>query len=128
MNKQRSIQFLLGGTFVALLAGCAMFEKMGKPAVVGTWTNPAGTVWTIKADGTFDVDLDKDEKRDVWGNYALQGDTMTMQGTGGTNPKGCKGKGVYKFKAGHDKLDFTLVSDTCKLRKKNVLMGWREKE
>ena len=105
-----------------------MFENTGQPAVVGTWTNAVGTVWMIKADGTFDVDLTKDGKRDAWGRYALAGDTITLQGTGGMHPKGCKGKGVYKFKRDGDNLRFTLVSDTCKLRKKNVLLGWRAKK
>ncbi len=127
MNNQRSIQFLFAGIFGALLTSCAMMENAGHPSLVGTWTNAAGTVWMIKADGTFDVDLNKDGKRDAWGNYTLAGDTITVVGTGGMNPKGCRGKGVYHFKRDGDKLQFTLVSDSCKLRKKNVQMGWHKK-
>lgn len=104
-----------------------MFENAGQPAVVGTWTNALGTVWMIKADGTFDVDLTKDGKRDAWGNYTLAGDTITVWRTGGMAPKGCRGKGVYKFKRNGDNLSFSLVSDSCKLRKKNVLMAWHKK-
>ena len=104
-----------------------MFENAGQPAVVGTWTNQLGTVWMIKADGTFDVDLNKDGKRDAWGNYTLAGDTITVWRTGGMAPKGCRGKGVYKFQRNGDNLNFSLVSDACKLRKKNVLMGWHKK-
>jgi hypothetical protein len=126
MNTKRIILVL--GILAVMLPGCALFEREGPAAVVGTWTNDVGTVWTLKADGTFDVDLTKDGKRDAWGKYAVTGDTITVQGTGGMNPKGCKGKGVYKFQRGHDQLHFTLVSDSCKLRKKNVLLGWREKE
>jgi len=128
MNKQRSIRFLLAGTFITLLAGCAALENMGQPGVVGTWTNQLGTVWMIKADGTFDVDLSGHGKREAWGTYTVQGDTMTLQRVGGIKPKGCDGKGVYKFKRDGDNLSFTLVSDKCRLRKKNALMAWHKKQ
>ncbi len=127
MNKQRSTQFLVAGIFGALMTSCAMFHHANERPVVGTWTNAVGTVWTIKADGTFDVDLTKDGKRDAWGTYTLAGETITLHGTGGFYPKGCRGKGVYRFKRDDDNLQFTFVSDSCKLRKKNVLLGWRKK-
>src|SRR5881398_2212194 len=56
MKKQISV--VLAVTAAALLGGCAMFEQTGQSALVGTWTNSLGTVWAIKADGTFDVDLE----------------------------------------------------------------------
>jgi len=82
----------------------------------------------IKADGTFDVDLKHQGKRDARGTYAVEGDTVTLIRTGGINPKDCEGKGVYKFsRPDKDSLQFTLVSDACKLRKKNVLLAWHRK-
>lgn len=111
-----------------LLNACASFPKSGPKALVGDWTNPLGTVWMIKADGSFDVDLNRDGKRDAWGTYAVSGDTITIHGTGGKTPDNCKGDGVYKFnRTDKDSLSFTFVSDKCKLRKKNVLMGWKKK-
>ena len=112
---------------MALLAGCATFQ-MGNNSPVGTWTNQSGAVWMIKADGTFDADINHDGKRDIWGTYALAGDQMTLQRTGGRKMKGCDGQGVYKFKRAGENLSFTLVSDKCKDRKNHVLMPWHEKK
>jgi hypothetical protein len=125
MKKQISLRIVIAGTALALLGGCAMFQESGQSALVGTWTNSLGTVWAIKADGTFDVDLKHRGRRDAWGTYTVQGDQATFQRTGGLRPKGCEGPGVYKFKRTDDSLQFTLVSDKCKLRQKNVLQSWK---
>ena len=100
-----------------------MFQETG-PALVGTWRNSLGTVWAIKANGTFDVDLTHRGRREAWGTWTVQGDQATFQRTGGINPKGCNGPGVYKFTRTGDSLQFALVSDKCKLREKNVLQPW----
>jgi hypothetical protein len=82
---------------ITLLPGCGIFPRRGPSALVGTWTNQAGTVWTIKENGTFDVDLNDDGRREAWGRYSVEGDLVTLRSTGGYTPKGCKGKGVYHF-------------------------------
>ena len=120
--KKRFCPCLILG--VALLSGCAWFHKSEKSDLVGTWTNGSGTVWAIRVDGTFDVDLTHRGRREAWGTWEAEEDEVTFQGTGGLNPKGCDGPGVYKFKRTDDGLEFTLVSDNCKLRKKNVLQTW----
>ena len=109
----------------ALLGGCAWFQATEKNDLVGTWTNASGTVWAIRADGTFDVDLTHRGRREAWGTWKTEEDQATFQRTGGLNPKGCDGPGVYKFKRTDEGLQFTLVSDECKLRKKNVLQAWK---
>jgi hypothetical protein len=124
MKKPISFQIVLSMTVLALLGGCAMFQESGRSALVGTWTNSLGTVWAVRADGTFDVDLKHHGRRDAWGTYTVQGDQITLQRTGGLRPKGCEGPGVYKFKRTGDTLQFTLVSDKCKLRQKNALLPW----
>ena len=79
----------------------------------------------MKPDGTFDV---VGAKRHISGNYTVAADTVTVQETGGNTAKGCHGPGVYKFsRTGDNMLSFTLVSDTCKERKKNVLLAWHKK-
>jgi hypothetical protein len=125
MKNQISFRIVVAAAALALLGGCAMFQESGQSALVGTWTNSLGTVWAIKADGTFDVDLKHHGRRDAWGTYTVQGDQVTLQRTGGLKPKGCEGPGVYKFKRTDDTLQFTLVSDKCKLRQKNVLQPWK---
>jgi hypothetical protein len=128
MKISRSPQILIAVAAVMALDACAMFPRSGPSALVGTWTNPAGTVWTIRENRTFEVDLDKDGKRDAWGKYSVDGDIVTLIATGGFIPKSCKGKGLYHFsRVADDKLQFTVINDPCKLRRKNVLMGWQRK-
>jgi hypothetical protein len=124
MNKR--ISLLLAVLGVALITGCAMFQESGQPALVGTWTNSLGTVWALKADGTFQVAFNNSNRVSVWGKYTVTGDTMTIQESHGSHtPKACKGQATYKFQRNGDMLTFTKVSDKCKLREKNILAGWK---
>jgi hypothetical protein len=118
---------ILAGIVTILLGGCAMFQKPTAPALVGTWTNALGTVWTIKGDGTFDFDLDQDGQRDGAGRWSVTDDQMTLQRTSGIKLKGCDGKGVYHFTRRGDTVQFTLVNDACRLRRKNMLLVWKLK-
>lgn len=122
-----ALRIALIGILSAFLCACATYPRSGAPAVAGHWTNSLGTVWTLSDNGTFDVDLNNDGKRDAWGSYTVEGNTITLDGTGGVAPKGCKGKGVYHFARGTDTLRFTLVHDACKLRVKNVMLVWHRK-
>src|SRR6266540_772272 len=126
MKIQSFLKLLFACALIALVGACAT-TRSGPAALVGTWTNSLGTVWTVKADGTFDVDRNHDGKRDIWGTYTVAGDTVTIQETGRTGPipKDCQGPGTYKFsRPNKTTMAFTLVTDACKLRKKNVLLAW----
>lgn len=123
---KKLISFVFAVTAVAFLGGCAMFQETPQNALVGTWTNPLGTVWAIKTDGTFQVSLSKSHRVDVWGKYTVAADTMTFQEAHGSHtPKSCRGKATYKFTRDGEMLTFTKVSDKCRLREKNVLAGWK---
>ena len=102
-----------------------MFQESGQSAVVGTWANSLGTVWALKADGTFQVALNNSNRPSVWGKYTVTGDTLEIHEGHGHTPKSCKGPATYKFQRNGDMLTFTKVSDKCKLREKNVLAGWK---
>ena len=130
MKIKLSLRIIFAGVLLVLVNACATAPQSGPAALAGTWTNSLGTVWTIKADGTFDVDPNHDGKRDIWGTYTVAGDTITIQETGRTTPipKDCKGPGVYKFsRPDASTLMFTLVNDACALRKKNVLLAQHKK-
>lgn len=122
-----TIRFAFIGMVCALPIACATYPRVGSEALVGTWTNRFGTVWAIKSDGTFDVDLNHDQKRDAWGRYSVNGDALTIMGIGGVMPKDCKGNGVYRFTRGRDTLRFSRLHDNCKLRVRNVLLVWHRK-
>jgi hypothetical protein len=120
MKIQLSFRIILTGVLIGLLSACATYPSSGPAALVGTWTNSLGAVWTIKADNTFDVVV---AKHHLWGNLAVAGDTVTIQETGGKPAKLCSGPGVYKFaRTSQDTLAFTLVKDHCKDRIKNVTL------
>ena len=125
MKLQQSLRIIFAGALIALLGACATTPS-GPGALTGTWINSLGTVWTINPDGTFHVTATK-PKAEIWGNYTLTGDTITVQETRrvGPIPKSCKGPGVYKFsKPDGNTLAFVLLSDKCKPRIQNVTQPW----
>jgi len=129
MKQPLVLKLLLAGLALFLLQACATTAPTsGMAALTGTWTNSLGTVWTMRADGSFDVDLNKDGKRDAWGTCSVTGNTVTIKGTGGVVPKGCaKTIGSYTFTRTGNTLHFTLIKDPCKLRVKNVTLDWTKK-
>ena len=70
------------------MSACATAPRSGPAALAGTWTNSLGTVWTVKADGTFEV---VNPKRHIWGKYTVAGDTVTIQETGGKTAERLRG-------------------------------------
>jgi hypothetical protein len=128
MKLQNPLRIILAGILVVLVSSCATTPS-GPAALAGTWTNSLGTVWTINADGTFHVMATK-PKAEIWGNYTVAGDQITVQETRrvGPIPKSCKGPGVYKFsRPNANTLTFMLVSDVCKPRIQNVTQPWTKK-
>jgi hypothetical protein len=129
MKIQRSFRNILAGVSLVLISACATAPLSGPAALAGRWTNSLGTVWTINADGTFHV-MATTPKAEIWGNYTIAGDTITVQETRreGPVPKNCRGPGVYKFsRPDANTLAFVLVSDICKPRIKNVQLAWNKK-
>ncbi len=120
---------LLAVVAVLLFQACAITPPTtGMAALTGSWSNSLGTVWTMRADGSFDVDLDKDGKRDAWGMCRVEGNKVTITGTGGVVPKGCGNTtGRYQFTRTNNTLHFTLIKDACKERVKNVTTDWNRK-
>jgi hypothetical protein len=128
MKIEMLARLALASLVVFLLHACATIAPTGPAAFAGTWTNSIGSVLTMKTDGSFDVDLNKDGKRDAWGKLTVEGTTVTIVGTGGVVPKGCaKTTGVYNFVRSKDTLHFTLVKDACKERVKNLMLDWTKK-
>ena len=128
MKLQQSLRIVFAGGLIALLGACATTPS-GPAALAGTWTNSLGTVWTINPDGTFHV-MATAPKAEIWGNYTVAGDTVTVQETRrvGPHPKSCQGPGVYKFsRPDGNTLAFVLVSDKCKPRIQNVTQPWTKK-
>ena len=99
VNPPRLFRIFLASILVMSLGACAHYPHQGSLALVGTWKNSAGTIWIMRDDGTFEVDLDQDGKRDSWGKYKVDGDTVTLIRKGGFAPKSCKGKAFIALTA-----------------------------
>jgi len=129
MKLQEESKILHGVAAAIFLQACAITPPTtGIGALTGSWSNSLGTVWTMRADGSFDVDLNHDGKRDAWGTCSVTGDTVTIVGTGGVVPKGCaKSTGSYHFTRKGNTLHFMLIKDPCKERVKNVTLDWTKK-
>ena len=129
MKLQIVARILCGFVAVVLFQACAITPPTtGMAALTGSWSNSLGTVWTMRADGSFDVDLNKDGKRDAWGTCKVDLDTVTITGTGGVEPKGCaKTTGSYHFTRKGNTLHFILIKDPCAERVKNVTLDWTKK-
>ena len=128
MKIQSFLRIILAGVLVVVVSSCATTPS-GPAALAGTWTNSLGTVWTLNADGTFHVTATK-PKAEIWGNYTVTADTITVQETrrAGPMPKSCRGPGVYKFsRPDANTLAFVLVNDKCKPRIQNVTQPWHRK-
>jgi hypothetical protein len=124
--KLRYFFRILFAVALSVLIGACATTPSGPAALAGQWTNPLGTVWTINPDGTFHARVAK-PKAEIWGNYTLAGDTMTVQETrhSGAVPKNCRGPGVYKFtRPDANTLTFVMVNDVCKPRIQNVTQPW----
>ncbi|HEY2626013.1 MAG TPA: hypothetical protein VGI41_04595 [Candidatus Udaeobacter sp.] len=80
MKTQFSLRIIFAGVLLLLVNGCTTSPQTGGGPLAGVWTNSLGTVWTIKADGTFHVVSTK-PRREIWGTYTVAGDTVTIQET-----------------------------------------------
>jgi hypothetical protein len=127
MIKRNPIYSLSVSILLLVLSACSWWPMSRTAGLVGNWTNPIGTVWMIKADGTFDVQIAKNGQRSAWGKYSVNGNKFTVAVTGGVRPKDCDQEGIYKFRRNGDELHFTVISDPCKLRRTNLLLPWRLK-
>src|SRR5207245_9926310 len=107
MKRHHSLLIVLAGALIVLMGACALAPTSGPAALVGTWTNTLGTVWTVNPDGTFQVDLDKNGKPDVWGHYTVSGDTLMINEVLGQTAKACKQPANDKFNRMDDQLHFT---------------------
>ena len=65
MKLQHYLRIVFAGALIALMGACATMTPSGPAALVGTWTNSLGTVWTIDADGTFHVMATTPKGRDL---------------------------------------------------------------
>jgi|ERR1043166_8353023 hypothetical protein len=104
--------------------GCSTLLPHKSQSVAGTWKNSAGTVWTLKPDGKFEVEVKAAHPFRTWGTYTVSGDTLTIYDKNPKAPRACREPGVYHFQRSGDTLQFTLVKDACRERARQVPLAW----
>lgn len=124
VEAQRIFYTLIAGIALVALNGCASYPRSGSDAVVGKWTNSRRTLLTIRGDNMFSS-ITANNMIHVWGTYTIAHHTITFRAVGGDTSTGCRGNGVYEFRRiSNDALQFSLVDDRCKTRRRNLALVW----
>ena len=119
-----SLHCIVALCIAVAVAACSTLSPHNSQSVVGTWVNPAGTVWALKADGKFEARVKAAYPFQTWGTYTVSSDTLTIHDESPKTPKPCHAPGVYQFQRSGDSLRFTLVEDRCVLLAQQVPLGW----
>jgi hypothetical protein len=123
--NMHSLHRIIFVSIAVVFTGCSTLSPHKSQSVVGTRVNPAGTIWTLSVDGTFAVRVKmKNHTMVTFGKYTVSGDTITIQNTDPKTPKDCRPPAIYHFHRAGDRLEFTLVKDSCGLRAQQVPLGW----
>src|SRR5260370_42531366 len=109
MKLHPSLRIILAGALMIVMGACATAPTSGPAALVGTWTNTVGTVWTVNPDGTFQVELDRNGKPDASARYTVFGDSLTISAVRGKTPIPCKAPATCKCNIRGFQMHFTLV-------------------
>ncbi len=79
-------------------------------------------------DGTYELDLDADGSRDIWGVYRSSPDRIYLKDTGGNHAPDCGFDGVYAYQIKGGKADYTLIADKCEFRVTALSQIWVRKK
>ncbi len=87
---------------------------------VGSWkfkdSAQGPQIIKFKRDMTYEIDIDGNGAKDIWGQYKLIEHQLTLQATDGTIGSDCHEGAVYLYRKAHGELNFTLVGDQCRAR------------
>lgn len=64
--------------------------------------------WNVKADGTYEIDLNLDGTVEMTGRYWVDDNKVTVQ-----NDEGCTEKGTYEFTVEAGRLRVNALDDSC---------------
>ncbi len=137
MNQKKWTPVVLIG-IVAILFSCGFSWKMKtrpreikKPGtrISGIWQmkDAAKTVHKINflPNGSFEMDLNGDGAKDIWGEYAASANRVTLIDKGGAIDPTCHSAGVYRYTLSRKELRFTPLSDRCLPRVKAFESAWK---
>ena len=125
-------KYLALAVLVLFLCGCEVVEMaMGwHNPFVGKWMKKDGSGLTVKLrkDYVYEVDLEGDGTKDIWGTYRLPfQDEIIFKDEGGKVGIDCHQDGMYSFKFSHGDLRFYLVGDECSARREAMSTAWHRK-
>jgi alpha-beta hydrolase superfamily lysophospholipase len=126
--------FWFGSEWPAIYSKMVSFlKKHSKPLTViknkflfeTTWvSNMDGAMLTINPNGTFTIDFPSVESTAfTQGTYKIEGNKIIFLNKPGSDI--CDGiEGTYRINLKDNALEFSLISDKCKSRKKHFKEGW----
>jgi hypothetical protein len=119
------------GLFVLVASGCATMNYPGTNGnIIGAWKfkDPANgpQTLTFTREGTFELDTDGNNVRNIWGSYRLSRDWVILNDVGGESTFDCGQEGAYLYKVAKNDRDlkFTLMADQCPPRTQALSAEW----
>jgi hypothetical protein len=111
-----------------LMWGCNGDNGTGASTSVlaGTWArdfNGSTVTITLKANGSYTVNMDSDATADVRGRYAVTDDQVTFRDEGGNNAS-TLGEAVYRFVVDDEQLTLTPIDEPDENRRSVAAATW----
>ena len=136
MKTKQKVMFIMVLTF--LIYGCGwhkvtanfnnLFSKTSQHGIVGKWKLKDSAmgpyIVTLYKDHTYDVDLNGDGAKDVWGEYDISIDKIKFTDQGGQISSSCHDSGYYKYKIKGNEIHYELLGDQCIERMKALEGVW----
>ena len=136
MKTKQKMVFLIAFTF--FITGCVTWQKVSENVnslllesssnIVGKWKfeDPSlgQHVVAFQMNGTYEVDLNGDGAKDVWGDYLIYQDRMKFTDMGGQIGSTCHDSGYYNYTIKGNELHFEFLGDQCRERIKALSALW----
>ncbi len=118
---------------IAAAGGCASWQRINFPShedVVGTWASEQSccvkSLLTFYSDHRFEVDLNGDGQKDIWGLYECLGSTGLLKFIDAADEclSLCQTAGFYYYQITESQIHFKLYADECLPRKGSLSWPW----
>lgn len=108
-----------------VLTGCSSLHNpfTHRQNLVGRWENRLGSVWDIRADGTFEMSFKG--RFATRGSYSIHKNQLTLLYTGGKIPWDGRDPATYRIKMDKNVVRFVVMHDICATRIANLSVKWK---
>ncbi|OGX07030.1 MAG: hypothetical protein A2Z88_08915 [Omnitrophica WOR_2 bacterium GWA2_47_8] len=116
---------------VLFAGGCSPVKTFvfGPETIYGSWEIKdhfqGRMVLTFHKNEKYELDLDRNGTTDIWGEYRMAGDWITLHDTGGMYARDCGREGAYITKIAGGEAEFTIIADQCPYRAQALAVMWK---